>query len=167
MNDLYQRALLLWRSLAPRERLLVGGGGVLAILLLCYGLLWEPLQRDLTRLRADVPTRLGELQWMRSQTARLKVLRTAAPAAVKTDGILSFVEKSAQAYSLQQYIKRIDPQGSTSVQISIDGAPFNNVVEWLANLQKQGGVRIETASLEPQAASGVVNARLLLRAPGS
>ncbi|HEX9811703.1 MAG TPA: type II secretion system protein M [Burkholderiales bacterium] len=167
MNESYQRALLYWRGLAPRERSLVAGGGALAVALLCYGLLWAPLQRDLARLRVNVPTRYEELQWMRSQTARLKVLRSAAPAALQTNGILSFVEQSAQAYNIQQFIKRVDPQGTSSVQLAIDGAPFNSVVEWLANLQKQGGVRIETASLEPQPTSGIVNARLLLRAPGS
>jgi general secretion pathway protein M len=167
MNEIYQRALVYWRGLAPRERVLVAGGGGLAAVLLCYGLLWAPLQRELTRLRVDVPTKYEELQWMRSQTARLKVLRTAAPAALQSDGILSFVEQSAQAYNIQQFIKRVDPEGTSSVRLAIDGAPFNSVVEWLANLQKQGGVRIETASLEPQPTSGIVNARLLLRAPGS
>ena len=167
MNEIYQRALLYWRGLAPRERVLVAGGGIIAGVLLCYALLWAPLQRELTRLRADVPAKYEELQWMRSQTARLKVLRSAAPAALQTNGILSFVEQSAQAYSIRQFIKRVDPQGTNSVQLAIDGAPFNSLVEWLANLQKQGGVRIETASLEPQPTSGTVNARLLLRAPGS
>jgi general secretion pathway protein M len=167
MNEIYQRALVYWRGLAPRERVLVAGGGALAVVLLCYALLWAPLQRELTRLRVDVPTKYEELQWMRSQTARLKVLRTAAPAALQSNGILSFVEQSAQAYNIQQFVKRVDPEGTNSVRLAIDGAPFNSVVEWLANLQKQGGVRIETASLEPQPTSGIVNARLLLRAPGS
>jgi len=167
MNDFYQQALAYWRSLAPRERTLIVAGSALAIILLCYSLLWAPLQRDLTRLRTDVPTKNAELQWMRTQTARLKVLRSAAPTAAQSSGILSFVEQSAQTYNIRQFIKRVDPQGTNSVQLAIDGAPFNSVVEWLANLQKQGGVRIETASLEPQSSTGIVNARLLLRAPGS
>jgi general secretion pathway protein M len=167
MNDIYQQALAYWRGLAPRERLLVLAGGVLVAVLLFYSLLWAPLQRELTRLRADVPGKYEELQWMRSQTARLKVLRSAEPVATQSSGLLSFVEQSAQTYNIRQFIKRVDPQGANSVQLAIDGAPFNGVVEWLANLQKQGGVRIETASLEPQSVSGTVNARLLLRAPGS
>lgn len=167
MNELYQRAALFWRGLAPRERILVAGGGALAAVLLCYGLLWAPLQRDLTRLRASVPVEYEQLQWMRSQTTRLKVLRSAAPAALQSNGILSFVETSAKAYNVSQFIKRVDPEGANSARLAIDGAPFNALVEWLSNLQKQGGVRIENASLEPQSTAGVVNARLLLRAPGS
>lgn len=167
MNEIYQRVLIYWRGLAPRERVLVAGGGALAIVLLCYGLLWAPLRNELTLLRTEVPKKYEELQWMRSQTARLKVLRSATPAATQSGSLLSFVEQSAQAYNISQFIRRNDLQGANDVQVAIDGAQFNSVVEWLANLQKQGGVRIETASLEPQPTSGIVNARFLLRAPGS
>lgn len=167
MNDVYQRLLTLWRGLAPRERAILAGGGLLAAVLLGYGLLWAPLQHDLGRLRTEVPREYEQLQWMRAQAGRLNILRRAAPAITRRDGILSFVEQSAQAYKIRQFIKRLDPDGSSSVRLAIDGVPFNNLAEWLANLQKQGGVRIENASLEPQPAAGTVNARLLLRAPGS
>jgi general secretion pathway protein M len=167
VNETYQQVLAYWRGLASRERALVAGGGVLAVALLCYALLWAPLQRGLARLRVDVPTEYAQLQWMRAQTTRLKILRSAAPTALQNNGILSFVEQSAQAYNIRQFIKRVDPDGTNSVQLAIDGAPFNSLVDWLANLQKSGGVRIETANLEPQSTPGVVNARLLLRAPGS
>ena len=167
MNEIYQRALVYWRGLAARERALVAGGGAVALALLCYALLWTPLQRELTRLRVDVPKEYAEVQWMRAQTARLKILRTAAPTALQNNGILSFVEQSAQVYNIRQFIRRVDPDGANSVRLAIDGAPFNGLIEWLANLQKQGGVRIENANFEPQPTPGFVNARLLLRAPGS
>ncbi len=166
MNEFYQRALGYWRGLGPRERLLVGTGGALVAILLLYALLWTPLQRDLDRLRANLPREYEQLQWMRAQAARIKVLR-AVPPVVPSGGLLSFVEQSAQAYSIRPNIKRIEPQGPNTVSLAIDGVAFNSLVEWLANLQKQGGVRIENASLEPQPTPGVVNARLLLRGAGS
>jgi general secretion pathway protein M len=166
MNEFYQRALGYWRGLAPRERLILGAGGALAAILLLYALAWAPLQRDLDRLRADLPHEYEQLQWMRAQTSRVKVLR-AVPPVVPSGGLLSFVEQSAQAYSIRANIKRIEPQGANVVSLAIDGVGFNSLVEWLANLQKQGGVRIDNASLEPQPTPGVVNARLLLRGAGS
>jgi general secretion pathway protein M len=166
MNEFYQRALAYWRGLAPRERLLLGAGGALAAILLLYALLWTPLQRDLDRLRANLPHEYEQLQWMRAQAGRIKVLR-ASPPVVPSGGLLSFVEQSAQAYSIRPNIKRVEPQGQNAVSLAIDGVAFNSLIEWLANLQKQGGVRIENASLEPQPTPGVVNARLLLRGAGS
>jgi len=44
---------------------------------------------------------------------------------------------------------------------------FNALITWLAGLQNQGGVRIEKATFEAQAAAGTVNARLVLRGAGA
>jgi general secretion pathway protein M len=167
MNDIYNRAAVSWRGLSARERTILVGGAALAVILLIYALLWAPLQRELARLRVQVPKEQAQLQWMQAQAGRLKILRSAAPTKLQKDGILSFVEQSAQAYSIRQFIKRVDPDGANSVRLAIDGVPFNSLIEWLANLQKQGGVRIENASLEPQPTAGTVNARLLLRTPGA
>lgn len=167
MNEIYASALTYWRGLAARERLILAGGGLFAGLLLFYALVWAPLQRDLARLRVDVPKDYQQLQWMRSQAARVSQLRAAAPAKTQNGGLLSFVEQSAQAYNIRQNIKRVEPDGANAVRLAIDAVPFNSLLDWLANLQKQGGVRIDNATLEPQQAPGSVNARLLLRGPGS
>lgn len=167
MNELYQRMLTYWRGLAARERMVLGFGGALAVALLLYALAWAPLQRDVARLRAAVPQEYQQLQWMRSQAGRIKQLRAAASTAVPGGGLLSFVEQSAQAYNIRSNVRRMEPQGSNAVNLAIDGVPFNSLLEWLANLQKQGGVRIENASLEPSGGSGLVNARMLLRVSGS
>lgn len=165
--ELYYRGLTYWRGLAPRERLIVGGGAVVVTILLLYALFWAPLQRDLERLRTEVPRAEQQLQWMRTQVSRVKQLRAAAPAAVQGQGLLSFVEQSAQAYNIRGNIKRVEPEGSQAVRLVIDGVAFNGLVEWLANLQKQGGIRIESADLEPLPTPGLINARLRLRAPGT
>lgn len=167
MKDLYQTAINYWRGLAARERAVLVAGGALAAILLLYALAWAPLQRDLARLRATVPEEQQQLQWMRTQANRIKQLRAAAATKIPGDGLLSFVEQSAQAYNIRTNVRRMEPQGPNAVNLAIDGVSFNSLLEWLANLQKQGGVRIENASLEPSAAPGLVNARLLLRVSGS
>lgn len=167
MKELYQNALTYWRGLAARERMVLALGGAAAALLLLYGLVWAPLQRDLARLRAAVPQEQQQLQWMRAQAGRIQQLRASASAAVPGGGLLSFVEQSAQAYNIRNNVRRMEPQGSNAVNLAIDGVPFNSLLDWLANLQKQGGVRIENASLEPAASPGLVNARMLLRVSGS
>jgi len=166
MNELYQRVLNYWRGLGARERAVLAAGGIVATVLLAYGLVWAPLQRNLNELRASVPKEYEQLQWMRAQAARVKILRSSAPA-MQSNGILSFVEQSAQSYNIRPYIKRNELVGTNSARLAIDEVPFNSLVEWLANLQKQGGVRIENADFESLPAPGLVNARLLLRAAGS
>ncbi|MFL6622055.1 MAG: type II secretion system protein GspM [Sulfurifustaceae bacterium] len=168
LNSVYfDRALTYWNSLAPRERLVLGSGLVIAAVLLLYGLLWAPLRNDINRLRVEVPREQQQLQWMRAQAGRIQQLRAAAPTALPGGGLLSFVEQSAQTHGIRANIKRIEPEGSNAVRLAIDSVGFNSLVEWLANLQKQGGVRVDNAQLEPLPTPGLANARLLLRGPGS
>jgi len=159
-----QRGLTWWRGLQPRERLMVGGGGAVLALFLFYLLLWAPLQRDLARLRVEAPKAAEQLTWMRSQAGRINQLRAQAPTQLKGGGLLSFVEQSATAFNIKQNIKRVEPEGSNAVRLVVDGVSFNNLVSWLGNLHKQGGVRVDNATFEGQATPGIVNARLLLRA---
>ena len=167
MSELYGQVLNYWRGLGARERLVLVTGALVAMLLLLYALLWAPLQRDLVRLRAEVPKQHEQLRWMQAQSGRVRQLRATTTATVPRNGLLSFVEQSAQSYNIREKIRRVDPEGSNAVRLAIDDVAFNSLLEWLANLQKQGGVRIDNASLEPSAGPGLVNARLLLRVAGS
>lgn len=164
MKALTQRLSAYWSTLSARERLILGVGGGFAAILLFYGLIWSPLQNQLTRLRADLPKAQEQLTWMRGQAGRIQQLRAAAPRATQGGGLLSFVEQSAQSYGVRQSVTRIEPEGTNAVRVALDGVAFNNLLSWLSHLQKQGSVRVDNASLEPQPAPGTVNARLLLRA---
>lgn len=163
-NEWLQRGSVWWRGLQPRERTLVGGGAIVLLVMLFYLLLWAPLHRELARLRTDVPKAAEQLSWMRAQAGRVNQLRATAPTQLKGGGLLSFVEQSATTFNLKQNIKRVEPDGNNAVRLVVDGVSFNNLVSWLGNLHKQGGVRVDNATFEGQAAPGTVNARLLLRA---
>ena len=156
-----------WRGLQPRERVLVGGGAVTLALLLFYFLLWAPLHRDLARLRTEVPKAAEQLATMRVQAARAKQLRGSAPVQTKGGGILSFVEQSATTFNIRPNIKQVAPEGNNAVRLVVDAVAFDTLVTWLANLHKQGGIRIDNATLEAQPTPGLVNARLLLRGAGT
>lgn len=160
-------ALALWRGLQPRERLLVGGAGAFILLVLVYTVLWSPLQASLAQMRAAVPKEHEQLVWMRAQASQAQQLRAGAPSGMATGGLMSFIEQSAQAYGVKAGLKRVEPDGANGARVALDGVPFNSLLGWLANLQKQGAVRVENATVEPQPASGIVNARLVLRGSGA
>lgn len=166
-TELLQRGQVWWRALQPRERLLIGAATATITLLLLYFVLWAPLNRDLARLRVETPKAAEQLAWMRSQAGRVKQLRAGAPSQVKGGGLLSYVEQSATTFDVKPHIKRLEPEGNNAVRLVVDGVAFNTLVTWLANLHKQGGIRIDNATLEAQATPGVVNARLLLRGAGT
>jgi len=167
MNNAHiDRALGVWRGLQPRERMFVAVGAAAVGALLLYFLLWAPLQRDLARLRVDTPRAAEQVQWMRAQMGRVRQLRGAVPAQSTAGGVLSFIEQSAAAYNVKQNIKRLEPEGTNGARVLLDGVSFNDLVSWLANLQKQGSVRVDNATLQAQPTPGIVNAHLSLRATG-
>lgn len=169
-TELINQAVATWRGLQPRERLLVsiaGGFVLLVCLYALYGLLWSPLQTELTRLRIDTPKAAEQLQWMRAQAGRIKQLRGVAPVKMNTGSLLSFVEQSATTFNVKHAIKRMEPDGANGARVTLDGVAFNDLVNWLANLHKQGAIRVDNATLETQPSPGVVNARLVLRAAGA
>ncbi|MFQ5935696.1 MAG: type II secretion system protein GspM [Acidiferrobacterales bacterium] len=156
-----------WRSLQRRERLMIAGGGALALVMSGYALLWAPLQRDLSRLHRMVPAERVQLLTMRVQAREISRLRAGGPAAGGTDNLLTTLERSAQEHGLREYITRMEPDAGSGVRVSLDAVAFNTLLEWLADLQRQAGVRAQTATITAQAGAGVVNARLLLHPAGT
>lgn len=154
------------RTLPPRERWLYIGGGV-AVLLILYLSLWLPVQRELSRLRALVPQEKVQLAQMRIQAMEINQLRASGRVPLGGGNLLANLEQSATASGIRARITRMEPEGNNGARLALDGVHFNALISWLANLQTQGGVRIEKATFEGQPASaGTVNARVVLRSAG-
>jgi general secretion pathway protein M len=155
-----------WNSLQSRERLIVGIGAVILLALLGYGIVWAPVQRDLSNLRINVPKQHTQLALMRVQAKQVAQLRGSAPAKIASGNLLTQLEQSAQNRGLREHITRMEPDETNSVRLSLDSVDFNALLRWLKELQTQNGIRTETATITAQSDAGSVNARLLMSGPG-
>ncbi len=153
------------RNLPQRERWMVIGGAI-GLLLVLYLSLWLPMQRELSRLRTSVPQEKVQLAQMRVQAMEISQLRASGRVPQAGGNLLANLEQSATANGVRGHITRMEPDGNNGARLSLEGVHFNALIGWLANLQNQGGVRIEKASFESQTAAGTVNARLTLRSAG-
>ena len=153
------------RALPPRERWLLIGGGV-GLLLILYLSLWLPMQRELSKLRTSVPQEKVQLAQMRVQAMEINQLRASGRVPQSGGNLLVNLEQSATTNGIRGRIIRMEPAGTNGANLSLEGVHFNALIGWLANLQNQGGVRIEKATFEAQPAAGTVNARLVLRSAG-
>lgn len=156
-----------WRGLQPRERLVLATGSVVLALMLVFVLVWLPLQRDISQLRLSIPKEQSQLALMRVQATLVKRLRAAGSTRKTTGNLLATLEQSATSHGLRPHISRMEPEGANGVRLSLDGVNFNTLLGWLDELQRQGGMRVENATMEAQPEDGIVNARLLLRRPGA
>ena len=90
-------------------------------------------------------------------------LRARSGPAPAAGTLLSVIDQSATARGLRGFITRMEADGGNGVQLTLDAAPFNSLISWLADLQDSHSLLIESASLDAHTAPGTVNAKLKLR----
>lgn len=148
-------------GLAPRERLLVGGAAVLVVLLLGYLLVIEPLQQRRAVLERGVVAQRELLAWMRDAVMPLRGNPT-SPSDSRGQSLFAVVDRSARATVLAGALQRVQPEGQGNVRVWFDDAPFDDLVRWIAALQREHGITVNTLSVERADEAGLVDARLTL-----
>ena len=152
-----------WLRLAPRERRVIALGAALIVAVAVYLFVLAPFSRSLAKLRTEVPQLRTQLAVMREQAALIESLRRGGSARAQAAKLPALAEQAAGTHGLRAVITRIEPEGANGLRIAIEGAPFNAMLAWLAELQQRSGLRVETAAIESQETPGTVNARLTLR----
>lgn len=154
-----------WNALQPRERRMLGVGGVVVALLLGWALLWYPL----THARADLGNRvvrqredlasmrlaLGEARELHAQGTRGRVER-------QGKSLLALADVSARGAGLGGALKRVEPTGGKSVRVSFEVANFDALTNWLDALARDYGVQATDFSADKVEGVGLVNARATL-----
>ena len=154
-------------SLEPRERLMLAAGTALLALFLLYILLWSPLHSGYDAMRNTVEDQRATALWMQESAQTLMRLKSSSGNASQGLGgksLLAVADSTARAGGLGQALKRVEPEGSDSVRVWLDEAPFDVLVKWLGTLSTIHGVNAESVTLERSDATGRVSARLTLQA---
>ena len=152
-------------SLETRERMMVAAGSALLVLFLLYVLVWSPVHSGYDALRNSVEEQRTTAVWMQESAQTLATLkRSGVRDPLGGKSLLSVADSTARAHGLGPALKRVEPEGSDSVRVWLDGASFDVLVKWLGALSTLHGVGAESATVERSAATGRVNARLTLQA---
>ena len=75
---------------------------------------------------------------------------------------MTLVDRTAKQQQLRQFIQRLKPEGSDSVQLWVEQAPFDVLIRWLGLLLDKHGIVVESINIERQEQAGLINARLNL-----
>ncbi len=154
-----------WETLSARERLLVIGGLGLTLALLGYALVWEPFRTSHRQLQQRVAEQRADLIWMRQAAREVKRLSGNAGASSASDGrsLLTLVDQTARAAGLTSALKRVAPQGEDKLSAQLDGVEFDKLIPWLGTLEHDHRIAIVNLSIDRANATGLVNARVILR----
>lgn len=155
--------LKVWfRSLEPRERLLVSIGGGLIALLLGYFAVIRPVAMTVASRQARIERKQQDLAWMRSTANTVRMLAASQPNSSSGESLVVLVNRTAQQSGLATALSNQAPAGENSLRLRVEGGSFDAMVTWFAMLENQYAVRVETASIDSSDKPGIVNASLVL-----
>lgn len=153
-------------SLAPRERRMVIWGGLAAAIVLFLGALVLPLYAAAGKGAERVARKQDDLAWMRSVAPELRAAGPANGSAAAGGSLVVVVDQTARAAGLGEALSGSQPSGAGGIRVRMDGAAFDALVGWLAQLQQQHGIVVESATVDRTPTTGIVNASLILKKAG-
>jgi general secretion pathway protein M len=151
-------------NLSERERNLVYAAGALVGVALVYLVLVLPFQTSGKRMASRVQQKTADLAWMQA-SAPQAIAAAGIAQAGGGESLVVLVDRTAREAGLGASLRDQSPDGNNGLRLQIEGASFDTLVTWLANLQQQYGVSIESATIGA-AAPGLVNATLSLKHAG-
>jgi general secretion pathway protein M len=163
MNSLIEKIKIWYGGLQDREQRIVAIGAVaLGILILVGGILM-PLQSSVSSSVKRADGRREDLAWMRANAAEVQ---SAGPAIFNDTGEapVVVVDRVGREAGLGAMLKGSQPSGN-GVRVQLEAAPFDTLVSWLATLDQQYGLAIDSITVDRAARPGVVNANITFAAP--
>ena len=83
------------------------------------------------------------------------------------DSLVVVVDQTTRSAGLAMYLKRNQPDGASSIRLRFENAPFDTLVEWLAELQSKYNVSAISANIDMASDPGRVNCNFTLGRTGA
>jgi len=145
-------------NLQPRERMLVVGGGTAALLIVLWLAVISPLLDRSAELRASVERKQRLLVDL-GRVAGMQESRNPRRPGQQTLYVL--VDSTAKEHGLQ--LPRTRQDGPDGVNVTLQNAPYDALMDWLITLETEHSVRVESASIAGAREQGLVNGQVFLR----
>ena len=153
-------------TLSARERNLVYGAGALLGIAALYVILILPFQASTSRAASRVQKKTADLAWMRQNATQAISAAGIATSRGSGESLMVLVDRTAREAGLSSSLRDQSPNGESNLRLRLEAASFDALMTWLASLQQQYGVSIDSAQID-QSGTGLVNASLSLSQGGA
>jgi len=162
--DQIQQIKQWFNSLHSKEQWMVSGTGALIVITLFYLIIWEPVHVGLSTERQKQQSQKEVLFWMQNAAAEVKGLRSSGGVTIrdKNKPATLVIEQTITNAGLKSSIKKIESSGKNGARVTLNEAPFNQIMVWLNTLAKHNGIQVVSANVERADKPGRANARLTL-----
>lgn len=135
-----------WHQLQPRERLILGLGSIIIVVILSYSLILKPWHRAIGNMQKSLQVWRADLVWMQHHAKLVKDGGVSSPQKFKGENqsLMAVVEQTAKASGVRSAIQQMVPrENNQEVSVVLEDVSFNNWVKWVDILQNQYGVAIK------------------------
>lgn len=159
-----------FNALAPRERVMVILGTVAVVLAILYYGAWRPLNTSRARARAQVAAEAEQIRWLVGLQEQAQLLRAntrEGPVQGQNRSILAIIDSTSRAQGLAKAVSRIQPDNNDEAVVTLDDAPFNQMLYWLHTMRRDYNIHIAGLTVTHDDKPGLVQARLKLERHGT
>ncbi len=117
-----------------------------------------PLQSAVSTAVKRNETKREDLSWMRVNAPEIRAAGSRL-AADTGEAPVVLVDRVAREQGLASSLRGTQPSG-TGVRVQLEAAPFDTLVAWLAKLDENYGLAIESITVDRAAKPGIVNASI-------
>ena len=151
-----------YRQLSDSERWMVWGVGLAVGAMLFYLILVAPLNNSNRELKEEIASKRSAATWMAGAAVEIRTLGMSADKQRQKDSRTLIARVNAELRKKQIIPTRIKPEGEKKLSVSLDKTVFTDLMERLDTLQRQYGISVSSASIQPNGGSGLVTAQLTL-----
>lgn len=148
-------------KLDPRERLMVGGGGTLAVILGLGLFVIMPAFEARASAKTAIEEKEALIDWLAPRAAEAAALK-AQQSDMDLSGALALaeIEASLEAAGLRNGLVRLTPSTDRGFEAQWERVSYTALLGWVSSLQARFGLTITGIAIEPADAPGLVDASL-------
>ena len=143
-------------QLSQRDQLSLLVLGLVLGLYLLYSLAWQPLGNKRALLEQQNSAVATSLQQVDAMVSEILRLRDSGAGAGTRRNLTSLINQSTSRRGLQ--VTRLQPNSRGEIQVRLEGAAFDEVLDWLHEMENQQGLLVMEAAVTPAGMAGRVNA---------
>lgn len=149
-----------YKALTEREQMLIIISVVMLVIASFYFLIWSPLTNAVQQQKQLLDNQQALLVWVKDSAARAQQLRKSSTSSTSLKGSLpQAVNRTTSKHNIE--ISRMQPKGE-ELQVWIEEAPFNSLLEWLKALEDTGVVILQADIVEADTTGYIKIRRLQL-----
>ena len=151
-------------QLNQREQMSVLVLGVAMLLYLLYLFVWSPLDSRRDSLTAQNSSIAGTLQRVDAMVSEVLHLRDSGARAGARRNLTSLINQSTSRMQLQ--VSRLQPNSRGEIQVRLEDAAFDDVLQWLYEMEYKEGLLVREVSVTQAGTVGRVNATVRIAQAG-